>query len=220
MRRFQRGFSLIELLVVLAIIAALAGSTVLIVGVAGKAQMKTTTQARINNLGAALEQMKSPDILGAYPPTSTLSLRTPGMKPIKIGEQASQPNETNVGIETLYLAINMKGLAKISLQGFDSDDALTNTDGDEVAELVGTLKRKDFFEYADAWGNPLVYIHSRDYDDLEGMEQYVRMDGETFTVTPRTSGKTGKFYRQNDFQLFSVGPDGEPGTDDDIHYGE
>lgn len=220
MRRSQSGFSLIELLVVLTIMATLAGATVVVVNVAGRNQARTTTVSRINNLGAALEQMKGADLLGGYPPTATVKLVTPGMKPIKIGEQAGAGNETNVGIETLYIAMNMKGMSKVSRSGLDSDEVLDNTDSDKLAELVGDLRVDARYEYVDAWGNPLVYIHSRDYDDLEGLDKYLRLDGETVTVKPRTSGKTGQFYRQNEFQLFSLGPDGEPGTEDDIHFGE
>ncbi|MCA9002953.1 MAG: hypothetical protein KDB61_13595, partial [Planctomycetes bacterium] len=74
-------------------------------------------------------------------------------------------------------------------------------------------------EFADDWGNPIAYIHRRDYTkrfryltlnpvgdgDLESQVQAVK------------SEKTGDFFHKRRFQLISAGPDALFGTDDDIH---
>ena len=85
------------------------------------------------------------------------------------------------------------------------------------------LQRQDRYEFVDAWGSPFVYIHSSDYTNMKGVEQYV-LPGQggtnTVKVKPLTQEKTGKFFRPNGFQLFSLGPDGQPDTGDEVHFGK
>jgi hypothetical protein len=73
-------------------------------------------------------------------------------------------------------------------------------------------------EYLDWWGNPIVYIDSADYAAAAGGVAYVRSDGRRLVVKPFVDPDTGKWYRQFTFQLFSIGPDELPNTDDDVHY--
>ena len=118
---------------------------------------------------------------------------------------------------TVYLAFNLDGVNP-TLDGID-DTAIRNYDEDEVGELVGRLAVPDLFEYVDYWGNPFVYFHNKDYKDPSKVEKYVKMDGTTVTAAPKVSAQTKQFERAQSFQLFSMGPDGEPGTDDDVHWG-
>lgn len=223
MHRNQQGFTLIELLIVIGIIAALIATATLGIGMAQKRQRKMVTQTRLNNLAAWLEMVKQPDNLGAYPATDTSLLVGPGQKPEKVGPKVGRPNELNVGIETLYVAMHLKGLSGGAELG--GEDALQNTDEDVINELVGDLAKKDLYEVVDSWGNPLIYFHSRDYKDPKGMNQYVLNSGDgsgprPVTVEPRKSEKTGQFSRPDSFQLFSAGEDGIPGNEDDMHFGD
>lgn len=211
MRRTNEGFSLIELLVVITILAALAAGGTVWIRIANKNRAKTITSQRIASIATALEEVKQQ--LGYYPPTYTRELRAPGNTE-KIGEKVGVPNETNVGIETLYVAFNMTGVNP-DMQGL-GDDALKNTDDDNAAELVGKLQVTQLYEYVDFWGNPIVYICAKDYKDVSKVEKYVKGDGTEVTVAPIKSDKTGQFVRAQSFQLFSLGPDGQLGGDDDI----
>jgi prepilin-type N-terminal cleavage/methylation domain-containing protein len=216
--RRQSGFTLIEILVVLAIIAGILGGISLMIAQATRSKQKLAATGRVNNLGAALEQLRAPEKLGGYPPTRMENLVGPGsMGPV--GRKLGNPNDTNCGIESVYVALRLKGINLGSVPEFEGDDALGNLDGDRAVEAVPDMATNDLWEYLDPWGNPIVYIHSRDYKDPKKAERYVLKDGREVKVAPARR-QNGEFVRADSFQLFSVGPDGEPGTEDDITYGQ
>lgn len=217
MRVRQSGFTLIELMVVIAILAALMAGGTIMLNLAAKKREEALTQQRVTNLGAAIDQLRDGSQLTYFPPTLTSELRGPNGE--KVGEKVGLANETNVGIETLYIAFRMKGIT-VRPEGLDAEDAFENWDEDQANGLAGDMTSVELFEYVDAWGYPLVYLHSRDYKDPRKVERYVLEDGSEIKVAPRRSGKSGEFFRAASFQLFSIGPDGEPGTDDDVHYGQ
>lgn len=213
MRR-NLGFTLIEILVVIAIIAALLGGISLMVAQAGKAKMVNLAKTRVSMLGSALELLKSPEKLGMYPPTRPEKIVGPG-GPVE--KQLGALNDTNCGIESVYVAVRLKGMG-VSVEGFDDEGAIDNLDGDKAAAAVPDMRDATLYEYMDPWGRPFVYIHSRDYKDMKKVERYKLPDGSEVKVAPRTLANN-EFARATSFQLFSMGPDGEPGTDDDIHFG-
>lgn len=217
MRR-HAGFTLIEVLVVLAIISAILGGVSLMIAQAGRTRMKMDATTRVTNLGAAIEQLNAPDKLRMYPPSHMEDLSAPGSGGAGVGKKVGAPNETNCGIETVYVALRLKGIALGSVAGFEGDGGLGNTDDDQGAEMVPDLMSPKLFEYLDPWGNPLVYISARDYKNPRRVENYLLGDGRSVKVQPKTAAN-GEYVRSTSFQLFSVGPDGLPGTEDDIHYG-
>jgi prepilin-type N-terminal cleavage/methylation domain-containing protein len=214
MRGRDGGFTLIEVMVVIAIIASLIGATSLMLNISQKKRDLTTTQSTLNSLGMALEQLKGADQLGRYPPTQVSKLTFSGFDGSKFG---GQPNATNIGVETLFVVFRLPGIT-VTPQGIE-ESALGNTDGDNALTPVGKLAKSDLFEYLDAWGNPLVYIASADYKDPSKVADYVLRDGRTVKVEPRKNEKTGEFVRSDSFQLMSIGPDATPGTEDDVFYG-
>jgi prepilin-type N-terminal cleavage/methylation domain-containing protein len=209
------GFTLIEVMVVIAIIAALIGAGSLMLGIAQRKRMITQTQGALNSLGAGLEMLRSNDQLGRYPPTQIGKLTFPGFDGSKFG---GQPNATNIGIETIYVVFRLPGISVVP-QGLDAETAIGNTDGDNALTPVGKLAKTDLFEYMDAWGNPLVYISASDYKDPSKVADYVLGNGTPVKVEPLKNEKTGEFVRPDSFQLMSIGPDAKPGTDDDLVFG-
>jgi hypothetical protein len=128
-------------------------------------------------------------------------------------------NDVNVGIETVFVVFRLQGV-NVAPQGVDGEGSVGNTDGDKAGSTTGTkLAKADLMEYLDAWGNPLVYFSSADYKDPSKVETYMLGTGEKIKAAPRRNEKTGEFVRPDSFQLYSLGPDGKPGTDDDIFYG-
>jgi prepilin-type N-terminal cleavage/methylation domain-containing protein len=214
--RGEDGFSLIEVMVVLAIIAGLIATGTVMLGVARKRQAVTLTQGRLSSLGAAIEQLKSNDQLQRYPPTSLSKLTFAGFDGAKWNAGA---NGKNVGIETLYVCFRLPGIT-VSPSGLDGEGAIANTDDDSASAVIGKMQKADLFEYLDAWGNPFVYFSASDYKDPAKVEQYVLGNGQEIKVAPLTNEKSGEFQRLGTFQLFSLGPDGKPGTEDDVVYGK
>ena len=209
------GFTLIEIMVVIAIIASLIGAGSLMLNIAQKKRMIADSQGRYNGLGAALEQIRSADQLGRYPPSQISKLIVAGFDGAKFG---GQPNATNVGNEALYVVFRLPGMS-VMPAGVDAESALGNTDDDKALTVVGKLQKPDLFEYLDAWGNPLVYFSASDYKDPSKVEQYVLGNGTSVKVAPLRNEKTGEFVRPDSFQLFSMGADQQPNTDDDLMYG-
>ncbi len=205
------GFTLIEVMVVIAIIAALAATGTLMIQYAQKRQRKFKTEATLNALMAALEQIDDANQLGYYPPTETSALVAPGG--VKLGQQLGAGNEYNVGIETLFVVFRMKG---ITARPQGVDDAIGNTDSDSGATAVGDMQKPDLLEYLDAWGNPIVYFHNRDYKTSKKVAQYMLGDKKVVTVEPKKNATTGEYKRADSYQLFSLGQDGLPDTDDDV----
>jgi prepilin-type N-terminal cleavage/methylation domain-containing protein len=212
--RRENGFTLIEVLIVLAIVATLMGAVMVIIPYVQNRSKVMQTQSLLAEIEAALKQVEDPYQLAEFPPTDTTALR---LKRKKIGTEIGQPNETNVGIETVTLVLFMKDL---DIGRIDSKH-LGNTDNDEAPKNFTIHKKLALFELCDAWGQPLVYIHSRDYQRVkEAPVPYVfrseEEGGFAAQVVPFTDETTGNFYRPDTYQLFSVGPDGLPGNEDDI----
>jgi prepilin-type N-terminal cleavage/methylation domain-containing protein len=215
--RRSGGFTLIEIMVVIAIIATLIGASSLMLGIAQRKKMETETRGRLNGIAGAIEQLKSADQLGRYPPTEIDKLFFSGFDGKKFG---GKPNATNVGIETVYICFRLPNIS-VTPSGVDAEDAVGNLDEDKATSAVGKMSKPDLFEYLDAWGNPLVYISASDYKDPKNVAEYVLgTEGHEHVKVQPKMNKQDEYMRPDSYQLFSMGPDGKPGTDDDIHWGQ
>lgn len=194
------GFSMLEILVVVAIIAVLAGLGFMFLVPAMQADDEEVTRTRMARLVSGIEHVHAE--YGQYPPTRLEHIRR------RLGAQApavaKAPNDRNEGSESAWRVLSHTNPA---LAGVVQLDALGNTDGDAYEGSALT-------EVRDAWGHPLVYVAARDYDDGA---PYVNGDGHVERARAwRTEG--GSFAMPSTFQVFSVGPDGVPGTSDDLKH--
>ncbi|MHC4472581.1 MAG: prepilin-type N-terminal cleavage/methylation domain-containing protein [Planctomycetota bacterium] len=212
MTRRAAGFTLIEVLVVMTIVAALMGMVVLLVGHAGKTKEMTITTQRLNGIRAGVEHLRQPHLYGLYPTAAMDRLK--GLKGEDVGSLVGISNRTNVGIETLYVALFLSthdySIADLG------DDWLANTDGDQMKGNPTRSESTELFEFVDAWGNPFAYFSQWDYQNPEGLTEYTMEGGEQVKVVPWKMEKTGQFQNPSSFQLFSAGPDEIFNTDDDI----
>ncbi len=197
------GFTLIEILIVLGILAALLTVATPVLFKSRESAERKTTGALIQQIRVAVKHRMNSPKFGDAPP-SRLALA---------GFEST--NDLNEGIEALVATL---GAEDSELNPFDDEDRLENLDGDRDPKKMTFGKSKQFFEYVDAWFNPLVYFRLRDFEeDGKKSVRYTRQDGTTIEVSPIISAKTGGFAGALDgFQIISLGPDEEFGTDDDV----
>jgi prepilin-type N-terminal cleavage/methylation domain-containing protein len=215
----EAGFTLVEILVVLAILGALVSMVVAIIPRAMLGKAKLSASTLVNGIGAELESQKLGDY-GRYPPTRTTDLR---IGKSTVGKDLGVPNGINVGIETVtvFLEIPEIGASQIT----QDESLIGNTDADTFRAAKGKSDDAGAREYLDPWGRPLVYFHSNDYKNYKGLDVIKPREGEDIRVWPKkvSADKGGGYMCPNSFQLFSLGPDGVqddgPESDDILYPG-
>ena len=204
------GFTLVELLVVIVIIAILAGLVTVGISAAMTSARASATEAFLQGLSGACSQYAQR--WGDFPPSSLEELG------------GSSPNDTNSGVEALVacLASEKRGGR---LLGVD-EELLTNTDNDASPKgnltgwYFGDTKLR---ELIDRNGYVITYLHHRDFARPKpGVLKYrISPDGpEVVSIAPEKSASTSTWVGAGRFQLRSVGKDGKPGTPDDIRGGQ
>jgi prepilin-type N-terminal cleavage/methylation domain-containing protein len=214
--RASRGFSFVEVLIVMGILSVLAGLGVLAVNLLASKGPKIQTTTLLSKVRGSIDHWNSR--FHAYPPSDATRLATvTGATGLAVGKLG---NNVNAGNESLYLAFLVPGFGRSADLG---DEELSNTDDDRTDKpFVSTATSNDLWEIKDAWGNPLVYIAAADYVafDKDPPVYYTGADGEgvepEFRPRPWKSEKTGAFAQPRSYQLFSIGPDSLPNTDDDV----
>jgi prepilin-type N-terminal cleavage/methylation domain-containing protein len=206
--RSQRGFSFIEILIVMGIIAVLVGMVVVGTQIWGRKGPEFLTRARLQKVQAGITEWKR--AYEAYPPTDPADIPKYAMSGASAVKGIS--NKSNMGIESVVLCLYWKGF------NYDpqiQEDEFINTDEDELRAGVDKFGTKALREIRDEWNNPIIYIDSRSYAKADG--DPVRYTTELGDVDVRPwRNEDGTFAQPMSFQLFSMGPDGEPNTDDDI----
>ena len=203
----QRGFTFIEVLVVMGIIAVLVGLSVAGITYFLHTRMpKMKTGNRLNKITGYVNGWKLR--FERYPPSDPTRIhKAAGGKPLP-----AMPDGFNVPTESLYQALTWPGAVEISFP----DDEIGNTDGDEFGKPshAGPIP----LEFIDAWLNPIVYFKHTQYDEAANSPRsYINGEGEEVEAVPwRQSSNSEAFAEPSSFQLFSMGPDGQPNTSDDV----
>lgn len=205
--RPARGFTLIEMLVVLVIISLLAALVSVGLMAAIRNSRVSSSQAMIDTIDGACSQYRVR--WGDYPPSSLDRMK------VKL------PNDTNNGIEALVACLSSELKGGVLYQP-PAEEQYVNTDEDKV----GKNPNKWFFgdtdlrEITDYFGNVLVYVHHRNYESPPAnIKSYKFMAGKKVQkqqITVFKSEATKTFWRPGKFQLWSPGNDGKAGTEDDI----
>lgn len=198
----RAGFSLIEILAVIVILGILFAFIVPNLLSANDTVKGKTTRTFLDQLTSEIENYERTK--GKYPGSTFAKALDP------------KPSKTNMGIESLVIALMpADGSYKVSAS---FDDRLCNSDADNTKTSHTRFPIADAFEFEDAWGNPIAYLHRKDYK--KGAEYLTFSDAMGDDVEEKVIGEvnpqTGAPYRQDSFQLISAGADGIFGTEDDI----
>lgn len=203
------GFTLVEILVVISIMAILASLSVAGLRIAQIQARSSAEKHDISLLKSAVDTFARE--MGDYPPTRWSYFRVTGT------------NTENEGNECLFFCLETRKKGGPFVSELD-ENRFTNADNDSLlpaaekslkAMLDPRRTSGALLEYTDAWGNPYVYIHHRDYGQKFS---YTRSDGTRFEVEAAKSSTGGGHAAPSSFQLWSLGPDGENqnGGGDDI----
>jgi prepilin-type N-terminal cleavage/methylation domain-containing protein len=204
----SRGFSFIEILVVMAIIAVLVGMGVGVYMLATRKAPEVRTDALLAKMRANVDALRGK--FRTYPPSDLNRLPVVTGLPHKIGAPTPQ-NVSNWGIESLYQALRMPG--------FDhnpdlSDADLSNTDEDALDRPLSS--DATLYEVKDGWDSPLVYFVESEYATAEkDPPVYINKHGEAVNPKPYRTASGTSFAQPNAYQIYSMGPDGQPNTEDD-----
>ncbi|MGE0711111.1 MAG: type II secretion system protein [Planctomycetota bacterium] len=195
-----RRFTLVELLVVIAVIAILVGIAIpAMSGIRSRSQRKAT-EAFLQRLKLAIETYSND--FGDYPPSDFGRAGFP-----------KKHNAENEGGEVLVRCLTTsakKGpYVELTEQELGNEDMDMLGSGNPTKSIIAN---QDLLEVRDVWNNAVLYLHNRDYD--KGGTILVK--GEPQHVSAHKHEKTGQYSGLTSFQLFSAGPDGEVGTDDDV----
>ncbi len=212
-----RGFSFIEILIVMGIVSMLVGGVIVAINIWGRRGPEFATRQTVAVTSTLVQAWRSR--FETYPPTDVKDLlRVAGLpgEPIRGGS-----NSTNRGIESLWQAFSMPGFKS---EHSWADSQIGNTDDDRLPKAIATSGIAELREILDAWGNPLIYFHNADYATADGAPHVYTMGaepsdfyapGDEVDAIPHRDAD-GQFRNPNTYQVFSMGPDGRPNTEDDI----
>lgn len=196
----RSGFTLVELLVVIAVIAVLTGLALPAISAVRTRSQVRETEATLDRIKLALATYQND--FGDYPPSIG--------RPLGL-----QLNGSNDGAELMLRCLSTRARSGPYLQL--DDRMLGNTDGDRLRSGADPTRSSfgtpDLLEPLDSWQNPIVYIHNTQYD--AGGNAVLR-EGGLAAVPASKSPETKQYHGLTTFQLWSAGPDGQAGTDDDI----
>ena len=201
MRSRQRGFTLIEILVVVAILGVLMGLVSILVMRAGAHKEKFQTEQAMTILDASINGFKNFD--NRYPPMNIKELQR--LKAFK-GLAPGSANETNMCNECLLVALRHPSLAS-PLQSGDlgPEKPFGNTDEDIWNSRPDGSSDENANEILDGYGNPIVYIHKNKYKEPVTI---MLANGEEVEVYAAKKAN-GEFYNPSKYQLISLGENGK-----------
>lgn len=206
-RGWRGGFTIVELLVVVVILAILAGLLTAGIAAALRSARKRRTETVLATLSAAIESYKT--AFQDYPPSSITER----------DRRWRAPNERNQGIEALVASLTTRAGGGPFYAPSRPEEVYSNTDEDSVPgmsleDMNWTFGDTQLREVMDSWSQPIFYFHWRDCPNprQELTTNHFAEGDATWRPTPNPATKAFPTA----FVLFSAGPDGRPDAGADI----
>jgi prepilin-type N-terminal cleavage/methylation domain-containing protein len=203
MKRFQNGFTLIEVLVVVSILGVLAGLISILITTSQKRKEEFETKQAITMVRTAIDNYQQD--FKRLPPETMAGFAGTQWAGLSISE-----NTSNECCECLLVALHHPDL-RTPLTELPGTKPFGNTDNDVWNKVPVGSETDDAREILDAWGNPIVYITKNHYDQPV---QICLSDGTVIDVHA-VKKDSGVYYNQDTFQLISLGRDGK--QDEGVH---
>jgi len=207
-RHGQRGFSFIEILIVMAIIGVLAAGITVAINIWLRRGPEFATKQTLSKTKLMIDNWKQ--TFEMYPPGDVTRIAAVAGQGTKA---SATENKINGGIEAIYQALYWPGFKSDPEW---SEAELGNTDEDSLRKAINKHSTTELTEILDAWKNPLIYFHRDDYATAyDSGHSYLNATGEEVEAKPYKR-EDGTFFNPSSFQVFSMGEDGLPNTEDDI----
>ncbi|MHC4547192.1 MAG: type II secretion system protein [Planctomycetota bacterium] len=215
MNRQERGFTLIEILVVISILGVLmALVSVLVIRAGAKKEELQTQQLVTAYLPNAIERYKQE--FKRFPP---MSMRQLGA--ITRYKGLVTDNETNESSEVLLVVLRHPDFSAPLGEGdLPTEEPFENTDDDIWNKVPDGSTDPAALEIVDAWGSPVVYIEKNHYD--KAVIRIINAAGDEVEVTAVRRPDGATYYNPTSYQIISVGENGvqdsteEPDLMDDV----
>ncbi|MHC4339000.1 MAG: type II secretion system protein [Planctomycetota bacterium] len=195
-----RGFTLIEVLVVVSILAVLMGLVTVLVRKAGRSQMENETK----QLVTAYLPLRIDSYMREFRRLPAMTVKE--LNNVDRWKNLQIDNVTNECIECLLVALRRPSFTQPIEEGdLPGEKPFGNTDNkDSWSQIPDGSPDAYAMEILDSWGNPVVYIHNAAYDKPVTMTNHLGDEVEVQALQK----PDGTFYRPTKYQIISLGSNG------------
>lgn len=198
--RKEKGFTLIEVLVVVSILGVLMGLISVLVIRSSATQREQTTRMALQTLGLKIDMYTKE--FKRLPGMTVKELATASERWKGLSMPENFTNECN---EVLLVALRHPDFSqRLGDNDFNVEEPFGNTDQDSWNQVPYGSSGADALEILDAYGSPVVYISKNMYGEPVTIVNHLGDEVEVVALKK----SDGTYYNPTGYQLISVGENG------------